>query len=117
MLTLVIKDCSPKTRKGNYIVSASISADNYETSTRLGFIFSSISKEDDLWRLSDGTLLISNIGFTSVCCLLICLGAYCMADYCIKVDDLDFSGTDKSIKEDLLSIAEFYYKIGGSEYV
>lgn len=117
MLTLAIKSCSPKTEEGNYIVSVAISTDDIKTKVKLGLIFDDLSDDDlDFCKFSDGTIMISDKKFTETCLLLDFLSILCDdADCFIKVDDLDFFDTDKSIKEELLHIAKFYYRIGGDE--
>lgn len=114
MITLAVNGCNGKNEDGDYDVAVYVSFDDI----RERAVFElALDGTISYFTFSDGSFSFPCIKFTSMCCIVSAICYLCKVDSCITVDDLDLFNVDEEIKEDLLHIAELYYKIpGGSVY-
>lgn len=111
MITLAITKCQGKDENGDYIVDATISSNEKRTTEVLRCGFNEIMDEELLDRLyfEEDSLCFKDIEFTYVCMAAVIFSSEMGEEAVINADAVFF-------KEDMLKIADFYYKIkGGNE--
>ena len=111
MLELAIKGCKPEKENDDYIVNAVISSDDVKVRMKFEEVGRKFSDDIDVMTYFGGSLIFSNVPFITICMMMCYLSIFYNTDSYIIVDDLDFFGTDISIKKKLVHIAGFYYDI------